>query len=105
MTRSEHGACDRFVRKWRPDRLIRSLGRHHMRITRLFGAAVAATIAAIAPLSATIASAEEVQGVGTGNVSATVLQVDVGANGSVLSVRVLSDDSTSNTDPANGAPS
>lgn len=77
----------------------------NMGIKRLLGAAAAATIAAIAPLSATIASAEEVQGVGTGSVSATVLQVDVGENGSILSVRVLGDDGSSTTDPANGTPS
>src|SRR3954469_5777343 len=80
-------------------------GRHHMRTKRLLGAAAAATIAPIPPLSATIASAEEVQGVGTGSVSATVLQVDVGDGGNILSIRVLGDDGTSTTDPANGTPS
>lgn len=76
-----------------------------MRTKRLLGAAAAATIAAIAPLSATIASAAEPTGVGTGNVSSTLLRVDVGDGGSVLSVRVLGDDGTSTIDPANGAPS
>ena len=76
-----------------------------MRTKRLFGAAAAATIAAIAPLSAPIAAAAETAGVGTGTVSATVLSVEVGEAGNILSVRVLGDDGSSTTDPSNGAPS
>src|SRR5687768_3802413 len=76
-----------------------------MRTTRLLGAFAAATIAAIAPLSATIAAAAEANGVGRGAVSSTLLQVDVGEDGSVLSVKLLTDDGTSTIDPANGAPS
>ena len=76
-----------------------------MRTTRLLGAFAAATIAAIAPLSATIAAAEETTGVGRGTVSSTLLQVDVGEAGEVLSVRLLSDEGTSTIDPADGAPS
>ncbi|MEA3019685.1 MAG: hypothetical protein QOI47_1209, partial [Actinomycetota bacterium] len=76
-----------------------------MRTTRLLGAAAAAALVAIAPLSATIAAAAEVHGVGTGSVSSTLLQVDVGKDGSVLSVRVLGDDGTSSIDPSKGAPS
>ena len=75
-----------------------------MRTKRLLGAVAAATIAAIAPLSATIARAAEPTGVGTGTVSSTLLQVDVGANGNVLSVRVLGDDGSSTNDPSNGSP-
>src|SRR5262245_48377265 len=75
-------------------------GRTHMRTKRLLGAAAAATIAAIAPLSATIAEAAEPSGVGTGTVSSTLLSVNVGDG--LLSVRVLGDDGTSTTDPAKG---
>jgi hypothetical protein len=71
---------------------------------RLLAAVAAASVAAIAPLSATIASAAEPTGVGTGSVSSTLLQVDVGDDGSILSVRVLGDDGTSTIDPAKGAP-
>ena len=74
-----------------------------MRTKRLLGAAAAATVAAIAPLSATIARAAEPTGVGTGTVSSTVLRVDVGG-GNVLSVRVLGDDGSSTNDPAKGSP-
>src|SRR3954466_2146258 len=76
-----------------------------MRTKRLLGVAAAATIAAIAPLSATIASAAEANGVGSGTVSSTLLRVDVGDAGGILSVRVLGDDGTSTIDPAKGAPS
>jgi hypothetical protein len=76
----------------------------NMRTKRLLGAAAAATLAAIAPLSATIAAAETANGVGTGTVSSTLLQVDIGDNGDVLSVRVLGDDGTSTIDPAHGSP-
>lgn len=75
-----------------------------MRTTRLLGAFAAATIAAIAPLGATIASAAEANGVGRGDVSSTLLQVDVGQGGSVLSVRVLSDQGLATIDPADGTP-
>lgn len=81
------------------------LGETHMRTKRVLGAAAAAAVAVIAPLSTAIASAADVTGVGTGTIGATVLQVDVGEGGSVLSVRVLGDDGTSTTDPANGSPS
>ena len=73
-----------------------------MRTKRLLGAAAAATIAAIAPLSATIASAAEPTGVGTGTVSSSLLQLDVDG-GNVLSVRVLGTDGTSSIDPSKGA--
>jgi hypothetical protein len=73
-----------------------------MRTKRLVGAAAAATIAAIAPLSATIARAAEPTGVGSGSVSATVLGVDVG---NVLSVKVLTDHGMSTIDPKDGAAS
>jgi hypothetical protein len=76
-----------------------------MRTKRLLGALAAGTIAAIAPLSATIASAQDASGVGTAAVSSTLLQVDVGANGNVLHVRLLGDDGTSTIDPAKGTPS
>lgn len=75
-----------------------------MRTSRLLGAFAAATIAAIAPLSATIASAAESDGVGRGTVGSTLLQVDVGPGGDVLSVRLLSDEGRSTIDPADGAP-
>ena len=75
-----------------------------MRTSRLLGAFAAATIAAIAPLSATIASAAEPSGVGRGTVGSTLLQVDVGPAGDVLSVRLLSDEGRSTIDPADGAP-
>ncbi|MEA3056983.1 MAG: hypothetical protein QOD30_2415 [Actinomycetota bacterium] len=75
-----------------------------MRTKRLLGAAAAATIAAIAPLSTTIASAAEPTGVGTGTVSSSLLQVDV-AGGDLLSVRLLGTDGTSSIDPSKGASS
>src|SRR5688572_1055573 len=75
-----------------------------MRTTRLLGAFAAATIAAIAPLSATIASAAEPNGVGRGTVGSTLLQVDVGPAGNVLSVKLLSDEGRSTIDPADGSP-
>jgi hypothetical protein len=75
-----------------------------MRTKRLLGAAAAATIAAIAPLSSAIAAAEETNGVGTGSVSSTLLQVDVGEGGGILSIRVLGDDGVATIDPANGVP-
>jgi hypothetical protein len=77
---------------------------HVKRTTRLLGAVAAATIAAVVPLSATIAAAQDANGVGTGTVRSTLLQVDVGDAGGVLSVRVLTDEGTSTIDPANGAP-
>jgi len=76
-----------------------------MRTKRLVGVAAAATLAAVVPLSTAIASAQESNGVGTGTVSSTLLQVDVGDNGDILSVRVLGDDGTSTIDPNQGAPS
>lgn len=75
-----------------------------MRTSRLLGAFAAATVAAIAPLSATIASAAEPNGVGHGTVDSTLLQVDVGPGGHVLSVKVLSDEGRSTIDPSDGAP-
>lgn len=75
-----------------------------MRTKRLLGALAAGTIAAIAPLSATIAAADTASGVGTATVSSTLLQIDVGAGGGVLHVRLLGDDGSSTIDPANGDP-
>ena len=75
-----------------------------MRTKRLLGAIAAGTIAAIAPLSATIAAADDASGVGTATVSSTLLQIDVGAGGGVLHVRLLGDDGSSTIDPANGSP-
>lgn len=75
-----------------------------MRTSRLLGAVAAASIAAIAPLSATIASAQETNGVGTGRVGSTLLQIVVGG-GDVLSVRVLSDNGSATIDPVAGPPS
>src|SRR4051794_28688778 len=83
---------------------IRSTTGDTMRTTRLLGAFCAATIAAIAPLSATIASAEESNGVGRSTVGSTLLQVDVGDGGSVLSVNLLTDEGRSTIDPADGSP-
>jgi hypothetical protein len=74
-----------------------------MRTKRLLGAAAAATIAAIAPLSSTIASAAEPTGVGTATVGSTLLRVEVDG-GNALSVRVLGDDGSSTIDPAKGVP-
>jgi hypothetical protein len=75
-----------------------------MRTKRLLGAVAAATIAAVAPLSTTIAAAQDANGVGTGTVTSTLLQVDVGDGGGVLSVKVLTDEGSSTIDPAVGAP-
>jgi hypothetical protein len=50
------------------------------------------------------AGAATAKGVGTGTVSATAVRVDLGANGDILSVRVLGDDGTSTIDPAKGTP-
>jgi hypothetical protein len=102
MTRTGHGGSVRIVRKWPETELPATFGETTMRTKRLLGAAAAATIAAIAPLSATIAHAAEPTGVGSGTVSATVLGVDVG---NVLSVKVLTDHGTSTIDPKDGASS
>lgn len=72
-----------------------------MRTNRLLGAVAAATIAAVAPLSGAIA-ATEANGVGTGTVSSTLLQVDLGEGGGILSIRVLGDGGVATIDPANG---
>jgi len=74
-----------------------------MRTKRLLGAAAAAIVAAIAPLSAPIAAAAEANGVGSGTVGATLLRVDVGEGGGILSVQVLTDEGRSTIDPADGS--
>lgn len=74
-----------------------------MKTIRVFGAATAVALVAAVPLSMGAAvAAEPVTGVGSGVVSSTLLNVELGADGALLSVRVLGDDSTSTTDPADG---
>ena len=75
-----------------------------MRPARSFLAAAAVAALTVGPLAA-LAGAAPSTGVGTGSVSSTALSVQLGANGDVLSVRILGDDGTSTIDPAKGAPS
>jgi len=74
-----------------------------MRRTRLAAAAAAATLLTVGPLAG-FAGAGTPKGVGTGTVSATAVRIDLGANGDLLSVRVLGDDGTSTIDPTKGTP-
>jgi hypothetical protein len=74
-----------------------------MRRTRTLAAVAAASVLVVGPLAG-LASAGSTTGVGTGTVSATALRVDLGANGDLLSIRVLGDDGTSTIDPAKGTP-
>src|SRR5688500_1744736 len=80
------------------------VGRPTMRTSRLLGAFAAAACAAITPLSASVASSADPNGVGRCTVGATLLQVDGGPAGNVLSVKVLSDEGRSTIDPTDGSP-
>ncbi|MBV8160558.1 MAG: hypothetical protein JO265_06510, partial [Acidimicrobiia bacterium] len=75
-----------------------------MRKTRVFGAAVslAALLGAAAATGGTASA--QTTGVGTTNATTTVLNVSLGSNGSLLTVRVLGDDGTANIDPKEGSP-
>jgi hypothetical protein len=81
-------------------------GGMNMRPSRLVAAAAAASVLAVGPLATGIAAAgdDTPVGVGTGTVSATLLSIELGANGDLLSVRVLGDDTVSTIDPAVGEP-
>jgi hypothetical protein len=72
-----------------------------MRPIRLLATASATALLAAGPLAG-LASAAGATGVGTGAVSATAVRVDLGADGDLLSIRVLGDDGTSTIDPAKG---
>jgi hypothetical protein len=74
-----------------------------MRHKRYVAAAATAGLLAIGPLSG-FASAATASGVGTATVSSTVLGVQLGTNGDLLSIRVLGDDGSATTDPAKGTP-
>ena len=74
-----------------------------MQYKRYVAAAATAGLLAIGPLSG-FATAATASGVGTATVSSTVLGVQLGANGDLLSIRVLGDDGTATIDPANGTP-
>ncbi|MCU1488512.1 MAG: hypothetical protein JWN67_5258 [Actinomycetia bacterium] len=74
-----------------------------MRRTRLVAAAAATTLLTVGPLAG-FAGAGAPKGVGTGTVRATAVRIDLGANGDLLSVRVLGDDGTSTIDPTKGTP-
>src|SRR5260370_25950741 len=74
-----------------------------MRHKHLVAAAATAGLLAIGPLSG-FASAATASGVGTATVSSTVLGVQLGTNGDLLSVRVLGDDGAATIDPAKGKP-
>ena len=76
-----------------------------MRQKHFVAAAATAGLLAIGPLSGFATAAEASPGVGTTNVSSSLLSVQLGTNGDLLSVRVLGDDGTANTDPAKGATS
>ncbi|MCU1378679.1 MAG: hypothetical protein JWN29_1662 [Acidimicrobiales bacterium] len=73
-----------------------------MRPIRLLAAVAAGSLLAAGPLAG-FASAADPAGVGTGTVSATAVRVDLGANGDLLSIRVLGDDGSSTIDPIKGA--
>lgn len=68
-------------------------------------ALAATTLLAAGPLAGYAAAAEDdaITGVGTGSVSSTALSVELGADGDLLSIRVLGDDGTSTIDPVRGA--
>jgi hypothetical protein len=74
-----------------------------MRHKRYVAAAATAGLLAIGPLSG-FASAATASGVGTATVSSSVLSVQLGTNGDLLSIRVLGDDGSATTDPAKGTP-
>lgn len=74
-----------------------------MRSTRLLAAASAALLIA-APFAGSAAAADPPQGVGTGTIAASVLELTVGG-GDVLSVRVLGNDTTSTLDGSQEAAS
>jgi hypothetical protein len=74
-----------------------------MRPIRYLTAATALGMLVVGPLVG-LAGAGPATGVGTGAVSATAVSVQLGANGDVLSVRLLGDDGTSTIDPAKGTP-
>src|SRR4051812_28744938 len=78
-------------------------GNDMRRAPALLAAASAAALF-IGPLAAMAGAATPVSGVGTGSVSSTVLDVQLGSNGDILGVRVLGDDGLSTIDPAKGAP-
>jgi hypothetical protein len=76
--------------------------RNRRRTSTILAAASAAALL-IGPLAGMGRAATD--GVGTATVSSTVIGVQVGANGDVLSLRVLSDEGLSTIDPAKGASS
>jgi hypothetical protein len=76
--------------------------RNKRRTSTILAAASAAALL-IGPLAGMGRAATD--GVGTATVSSTVIGVQVGANGDVLSLRVLSDEGVSTIDPAKGASS
>ena len=75
-----------------------------MRRTRVLAAAAATSILMVGPLAGLASAGTTPAGVGTGTVSATALRIDLGANGDLLSIRVLGDDGTATIDPAKGTP-
>ena len=75
-----------------------------MRTTRLLAAAAATSLLAFGPLAGFAAADAAPKGVGTGTVSSTALSIQLGANGDLLSIRVLGDDGSSTIDPAKGTP-
>src|SRR5438067_13755092 len=80
--------------------------RRTMRRFRMFGAGVtiAAVVGAMASTGVT-ANAATVASKGTSRASDSVLKINLGANGSVLSVRLLGDDGLASIDPAVKNPS
>lgn len=75
-----------------------------MRTTRLVAAGAATSLLAFGPLAGFAAADAAPKGVGTGTVSSTALSIQLGANGDLLSIRVLGDDGSSTIDPAKGTP-
>ncbi|HUF33570.1 MAG TPA: hypothetical protein VMN58_10230 [Acidimicrobiales bacterium] len=75
-----------------------------MRTKHILGAAAAAALLAAGPLSAGLAAASDAadHGVGTGAATATLLGVEIGEGGSILSVRLVGHDATASIDPAAG---
>ena len=75
-----------------------------MQRTRLFAAASAAALLALGAGSPWASADTHVAGGGTTALEATALSLEIGTDGDVLAVRVLGENSSSNIDPAKGAP-
>src|SRR5688500_8472868 len=79
-------------------------GNDDMKRNRFIAAAGAAALLGLAAGSPWASAADGVAGGGTTGLAATVLGLEIGSGGDILAVRVLDETSTSNIDPAKGAP-